>query len=400
MKKLISFLILLCLVLTLFGQEQNIKNIPEEELITISRETNFAAAIKAIEYLSLDFAGKNILNTSNFNNPIGIPIKGLQWKDALNLIIRFHDLALEERPATFVIKDIEVIIDESGQKIGVEGKVTASTKQVRISSIFFKADKTLIHEVGIDWTTLFGGKVDVAVNLATTSNLSTDIFSAGTPTDPFIIPIKMNAGDVTIELETLLAIIEANQKGTIIARPSITVISKKKGFIQVGQDFSVKTLDQAGNTTEKFFETGIIMEVTPEVLVEDDREAIYLSVEVEKSSAIPGDITTIIDKSKSITEVLLFDGEETVIGGLFDKEIKTGRGGIPILKDLPWWFFGLKYLFGYETKSVVSREMIVILKAEIIDHIDDRKLLTKPTEEKIEQEKEDMKRSEKLFLKE
>ena len=393
MKKLISFLILLCFVLTLFGQEQNIKNIPEEELITISRETNFAAAIKAIEYLSLDFAGKNILNTSNFNNPIGIPIKGLQWKDALNLIIRFHDLALEERPATFVIKDIEVIIDESGQEIGVEGKVTASTKQVRISAIFFKADKTLIHEVGIDWTTLIGGKINANVNLTTTSNLSTDILSAG-------IPNGINFGDVTIGLNTLLKIIEANQRGTIIARPSITVISKKKGFIQVGQDFSVKTLDQAGNTTEKFFETGIIMEVTPEVLVEDDREAIYLSVEVEKSSALPGDITTIIDKSKSITEVLLFDGEETVIGGLFDKEIKTDRGGIPILKDLPWWFFGLRYLFGYETNSVVVREMIVILKAEIIDHIDDRKLLTKPTEEKIEQERKDMKRSEELFLQE
>ncbi|MEA2095930.1 MAG: type II and III secretion system protein [Candidatus Cloacimonadota bacterium] len=393
MKKLINFLILLCFVLTLFGQEQNIKTIPEEELITISRETNFAAAIKAIEYLSLDFAGKNILNTSNFNNPIGIPIKGLQWKDALNLIIRFHNLTLEERPATFVIKDIEVIIDESGQEIGVEGKVTASTKQVRISAIFFKADKMLIHEVGIDWTTLIGGEVDATVSLNTTSNLSSDILSAS-------LQRNLQTGNVTIDLNTLLKIIEANQRGTIIARPSITVVSKKKGFIQVGQDFSVKTLDQAGNTTEKFFETGIIMEVTPEVLVEDDREAIYLSVEVEKSSALPGDITTIIDKSKSITEVLLFDGEETVIGGLFDKEIKTDRGGIPILKDLPWWFFGLKYLFGYETKSMTTREMIVVLKAEIIDNIDDRKLLTKPTEEKIEQERKDRKRSEKLFMKE
>ncbi|RLC58250.1 MAG: hypothetical protein DRH89_01585 [Candidatus Cloacimonadota bacterium] len=399
MKKLISFLILLCFVLTLFGQEQNIKNIPEEELITISRETNFAAALKAIEYLSLDFAGKNILNTSNFNNPIGIPIKGLQWKDALNLIIRFHDLVLEERPATFIVKDPEVIIDESGQEIGTERKVTASTKQVRISAIFFKADKALIHEVGIDWTTLIDGKVDVAVNLATTSNLSTDIFSAGTPANP-AVPIKMNFGDITIDLNTLLNIIEANQRGTIIARPSITVISKKKGFIQVGQDFSVKTLDQAGNTTEKFFETGIIMEVTPEVLVEDDREAIYLSVEVEKSSAITGDLSTIIDKSKSNTEVLLFDGEETVIGGLHDKEIKTGRGGIPILKDLPWWFFGLKYLFGYETKSESIREMIVILKAEIIDHVNIRKKHAKPTEEQIEQERKYMKDAEKLFIKE
>lgn len=392
MKKLVSFLILLCFVLTLFGQEQKLKNIPEEELITISRETNFAAAIKAIENLSLDFAGKNILNTCTLNSPIGIPIKALYWKDALKLVVKFNNVFLEERPAAFIVKDIELVEDECAIDPDEEEKVTTSTKQVRISAIFFKADKSLTREVGIDWTTLLGGKVDASVNLTTTSNLSTDILSAGWNKN-------FETGDITIGLETLLKIIEANQKGTIIARPSICVLSKKKGYIQIGQDFSVKTLDDAGNTTEKFFETGIIMEVTPEVLIEDDREAIYLSVEVEKSSAIPGNLSTIIDKSKSNTFVLLYDGEETVIGGLYDKEVKIGRGGVPILKDLPWWVFGLRYLFGYETKSESIREMIVILKAEIIDHVNIRKKHAKPTEEQIEQERKYMKDAEKLFLK-
>ena len=103
MKKLVSLLILLCFVLTLFGQEQKIRKVSQEELITISRETNFAAALKAIEHLSLDYAGKNILNTSTLNSEIGIPIKSLHWKDALELIVRFHNIELEERPATFVV---------------------------------------------------------------------------------------------------------------------------------------------------------------------------------------------------------------------------------------------------------------------------------------------------------
>ena len=391
MKKLVSLLILLCLVLTLFGQEQRAKKIRQEELITISRETKFAPALKAIEHLSVDFAGKNILNTSTLNSEIGIPIKSLHWKDALELIVKFHNIILEERPATFVVKDAEILVDGLGKKIEVEKKVTASTKQVRISSIFFKADKSLTDEVGIDWTTLLSGNIDAHVNLNTTSNLSTDILSAG-------LNKGWNTGDVTIGLETLLKIIEANQKGTIIARPSITVLTKKTGFIQIGQDFSVKTLDEAGNTTEKFYETGIIMEVTPEVLIENDREAIYLSMEVEKSSAIPGAISTIIDKSKSNTFVLLYDGEETVIGGLYDKEVKINRGGVPILKDLPWWFFGLRYLFGYETRSDTEREMIIIVKAEIIDSVYDREKLDIPTEEQIDKERNEMKEAQKLFL--
>jgi len=388
MKKLISILILLCFVLTLFSQEQNIKKITEEEMITISRETNFAAAIKAIEYLSLEDVGKNIVNTSRLNNPIGIPIKSLYWRDALDLLTKINNIVLVENPASFLIKDVETIKDKS-----IEQVVTMVTKQVRISSIFFKADKALTRDVGIDWTTLIGGNVDAEVSLNTSSSISSDIFSAS-------LQKNFQTGDITINLETLLNIIEANQRGTIIAKPSVTVLSKKKGFIQVGQDFSIKTLDQSGNTVEQFFETGIIMEVTPEVIIDDNKEVIYLTIEVEKSSAIPGALSTIIDKSKSNTEVILFDGEETVIGGLYDTDIKKGRGGIPILKDLPWWFFGLKYLFGYETNSVVEREMIVILKAEIVDNTDKRKTVSESTKDQIKREREDVKNARKLFLEE
>lgn len=390
MKKLVSFLILLCIVLSLFGQKQEIKNIPEEQLITISRETNFAGALKAIEALSLDFAGKNILNTCTINSPIGVPIKSLYWMDALELIVKFNNVVLEERPGTFVIKNLELVEDESISNLEEEEKVTASTEQVRISAIFFKADKSLTREVGINWSTILDGKVDAKVDLTTTSNLSTDILSAS-------YNKNWNTGDITIDLETLLKIVEANQKGTIIARPSISVLNKKAGYIQIGQDFSVKTLDDAGNTTEKFFETGIIMEVTPEVLIENEEKSIFLSIEVEKSSATPGNISTIIDKSKSKTFVLLYDGEETVIGGLYDKDIKKGRGGIPILKDLPWWVFGLKYLFGYETQSETIREMIVIVKAEIIDQAEERKSHSKPTDEQIEIERKKVRDTEMLF---
>ncbi|MCF7858998.1 MAG: hypothetical protein K9N07_06690 [Candidatus Cloacimonetes bacterium] len=391
MKKLISLLILLCLAIPILGQGQKIKQTPLEEMITISRETNFAAAVKAIEYLSIDFAGKNILNTSSFNQPIGVPVKNLPWRDALDIIIKYHDLVLEERPAAFVIKDKEIVIDVVEEV--VKDKITLSTRQVRISAIFFKADKSLTREVGIDWTTLIGGTVDANISLNTTDNLTSDILNAS-------LAKNFQTGDVTIELETLLNIVEANQKGTILARPSITVISKKQGYIQVGQDFSVKTLDDAGNTTEKFFETGIIMEVTPEVLIENNREAIYLTINVEKSSAIPGNISTIIDKSKSNTDVLLYNGEETVIGGLYDKDVKMNRGGIPILKDLPWWFLGLRYLFGYESNTVVTREMIVILKAELIEKVDERRKQAVPTDVQIIEERKDMDRSEKLFLEE
>ena len=69
------------------------------------------------------------------------------------------------------------------------------------------------------------------------------------------------------------------------------------------------------------------------------------------------------------------DGEETVIGGLYSNEISSNREGIPILKDLPWWFFGLRYLFGYESSSLGRKELIILLKAELLPSLMERSLM-------------------------
>ncbi|HOD54606.1 MAG TPA: type II and III secretion system protein, partial [Candidatus Cloacimonadota bacterium] len=170
----------------------------------------------------------------------------------------------------------------------------------------------------------------------------------------------------------LIKVIESNQKGSVIAHPNISVLSGKEGKIQVGQDFSVKTADEAGNISDKFFSTGVILNVKPTVIDNNGTEVVHLVASVEKSSAIPGTVSTIINKNQASTEVYLYNGEETVIGGLYDTEYTKQRFGIPFLKDLPWWVFGIKYLTGYNSYEQHNREMIVILKAEIYDSIEKR----------------------------
>ncbi|MDA3812798.1 MAG: hypothetical protein PF570_00960, partial [Candidatus Cloacimonetes bacterium] len=129
----------------------------------------------------------------------------------------------------------------------------------------------------------------------------------------------------------------------------------------------------------------------------NDNQAIHLVMEIEKSSAIPGALTTIINKSKSSTDVLLYDGEETVIGGLYDNDTKFERSGVPILKDLPWWVFGLRYIFGRTSKSISSNEMIIILKVDIVDNISDRKLNSPTVNEQIKENRIINTQTDKLF---
>ena len=68
----------------------------------------------------------------------------------------------------------------------------------------------------------------------------------------------------------------------------------------------------------------------------------------------------------------LLDGEESFVGGLYSNQETVTREGIPLLKDLPWWVFGLRYLFGYDASSVSKKELIVLMKAQLVPTLETR----------------------------
>lgn len=57
-----------------------------------------------------------------------------------------------------------------------------------------------------------------------------------------------------------------------------------------------------------------------------------------------------------------------MIGGLYTTDETFSHRGIPLLKDIP--LVGL--LFGVKNRSVVERELIIVLQASLVDPITDR----------------------------
>jgi type IV pilus assembly protein PilQ len=167
---------------------------------------------------------------------------------------------------------------------------------------------------------------------------------------------------------------EEESLGEIIASPSVTVRNMQKGRIQIGSDYSIKQRDFAGNVTDKFFSTGSIVDVTPYIYREDSTDYILLQLNVERSSAVPSEVSTEIKKTSANTQVLMLNGEETVIGGLFINEETTDRTGIPVLKDLPWWVLGIRYLTGSDSKTTKKKEVVILIKTELLPTLKERKL--------------------------
>ena len=166
----------------------------------------------------------------------------------------------------------------------------------------------------------------------------------------------------------------------VVARPQVKVRSGKEGYIQVGSDFSITTADFAGNAITGFHSTGTIMTVKPFIRSEDGIDFIELWVEAERS-ALVDPVRNLISKTVAKTSVLLRDGEQTAVAGLYGENVSVVRTGVPFLKDLPTWLFGLGYLFGHESTQYSKTELVVMLKVDIVPSVRERV-------EKLSREKE------------
>ncbi|MBU0561807.1 MAG: type II and III secretion system protein [Bacteroidetes bacterium] len=377
MKKISLILILLCLTIQTAGQNDFQRQlggyINPEELVTMAENIPFSKAIEVLNKVSEKISGRTILSTVNLEVPIGIQIERMPYMKALGVIVQFHNLEYEEKPTSIVVKS----------KIDLKSSLDAAiyagidTREVKISAVIFEANITDMQERGINWEWLLSKSgISIGTKLRTFSAEATGEGAATTTQDPpdftLSTATEFNLGSFTGTAVNAFKFFESENLGEIIARPSISVRDKNEGKIQIGSNISIKERDFAGNLTDKFFETGTIVEVTPYIYQEEGIDYVLLKLMVEKSSAEPGVLSTEIRKTMASTEIIMLDGEQTVIGGLYQNEELILRRGIPFLKDLPWWVFGIKYLTGYDQNSVTKKEIIILIETEIIPSLKER----------------------------
>jgi len=368
---LYSVLIVLMFISNLFPQKYWEKRLKDynnpDELVTMSQSLPFSEAIALLSKVSESTTGKRIVSTIVSDKPIGLEIENIPYDKALFMIVQYNGYILEEKEDVIVIKRVQ---QEEVKPEDIYASV--DSREVKISAVFFEVDVAETKERGIDWKFLLSQNgLDLGTELNTRTQSQNQ--SAANPSQFNVSGAgDFKLGDFYGQATAMFRFFESEGLGEIIASPNITVRDKKKGRIQVGSDFSVRTRDFAGNTVEKFFPTGTIIEVIPHVYKEDGIDYILLDIQVERSSFILNEQTTEIKKTNANTQVLNLNGEETILGGLFVNEETITRNGIPFLKDLPWWVFGIRYLTGSDQTVVRKKELVILLKTELLPTLKER----------------------------
>lgn len=358
----VPLLLILVLASALCGQEGlETEFTPPETLVSLSSSLDIGTALDMLSEYAIRFAGKPIFDPTKQTGTINIEVAGMPWEKALQTILARRGLWYENREHFFQVAHPSSSGDggDIDQPFGDTVHYKPGSKEVKIETIFFEGDRKALSEMGVNWSTFYNGQIDVS------GALKSAVEEGG-----FSVQLDIPRRIAKIDVKALFQIFDSRNIGRVLAQPQVVVTSGNEGKIQVGQDFSIKTRDFAGNMMDRFISTGTILQVTPHVIENEGKvPVILLKAHVERSQAYPDVISTIIKKSEANSLVQLYDGEETLIAGLYSNEKTELRKGVPLLKDLPWYVLGLRYIFGYNRYEDTQKELIIILKASIFPEV-------------------------------
>ena len=374
-----------------------------QEIVSLDSTMRMDQALLVLNELSKQFAGKVILDLEKRRNPIGVSVVNQHWRDALEMVLSRNGLWYEEETDFIRIVQAGAVPVVEGRVGGVptEPPPTLESRDIKISAVFFSTNVSKLQDYGISWNFFRSKAKEPAVNTYIATGIGLGDTSAPVPpmSNPPVrrgaaggigqapkpaldkaLAIFQSPPEFTFaNIDALVKFFGSNQLGEVITSPEVVVRNGKKGKIQVGKDIYITTRDIAGNTINQQVSTGTIIDVTPTIYTQSDTDFVHLDLSIEQSDVAPGPT---INRTLVKTFALLYDGEETVIGGLFTTLDQEVREGVPFLKDLPGWFLGLRYIFGSETKIKTKQELIVLLKAELLQPIRNR-ISTRETQQEL-----------------
>jgi type IV pilus assembly protein PilQ len=300
------------------------------------------------------------------------------------LTSKFGKLDSDDRTNVLIIRDLPQNIAEV--KVLVATLDTA-TPQVLIEARIVEVDTTFTRELGIQWGGSFrgtSGSKNFGVTGVTDSSgasipggaviaAGTDPFSVTAPVPSFAVNLPAAVGlgsgggiafgilKDNLRLDLSLSALEASGKGKIISSPKIVTTDNKEAVIEQGTQIPYSTVSASG-TNVQFIDATLSLKVTPHI-TPDGRVSMKVDVKNDSQGDVaPGSTTPSINKKKATTDVLISDGETTVIGGILQITRNESRSGLPWLSKVPV----LGYLFRKDTNSTQNRELLIFITPKIL----------------------------------
>ena len=146
-----------------------------------------------------------------------------------------------------------------------------------------------------------------------------------------------------------------------VSAPKIITLDNKPAKIEQGSQVPFQTTSLQGTQTT-FVDATLTLNVTPHIIVNDNTVRLEIKTTKNSIGASVSSAGPTIDKKEATTEILLRDGETTVLGGIFEEQKTDTTQGIPWFNRIPV----LGWLFKNEGVTNTTTELLIFVTPTIL----------------------------------
>ena len=175
------------------------------------------------------------------------------------------------------------------------------------------------------------------------------------------IGLALGSINGAVNLDVALSALERQGQGRLLSTPRVSTQNNVEAEITQGVQIPIQTV--ANNTvTVTFKDAALTLRVTPQITA---AQTVIMRISLENASPdFSRSVNNIppIDTQRAVTQVLVSNGDTTVIGGIYVSREQAAQDRTPGLYRLPL----LGWLFKRDSVTDESRELLIFLTPRII----------------------------------
>jgi type IV pilus assembly protein PilQ len=289
------------------------------------------------------------------------------------VLSRRGSITTDPRTNTLIISDLPERLSQAGELITT---LDRPEPQVEIEARIVQTSRDFAQRLGVQWgftgraVPELGNTLPLAFpNQATVDGRTGGVqgpentprgVNLGVTAATSAIGLALGAVNGAVNLDVALSALETSGQGRILSTPRVTTQNNIEAQITQGIQIPIQTV--ANNTvTVTFRDAALTLLVQPQITAAN---TVIMRITVENASpdfsrsvnGIPP-----IDTQRALTQVLVSDGETTVIGGIYVSREQSVQGRTPGLYRIPL----LGWLFQRNEITDESRELLIFITPRI-----------------------------------
>ncbi|MEI6826204.1 MAG: type IV pilus secretin PilQ [Desulfuromonadales bacterium] len=272
-------------------------------------------------------------------------------------------IASDARTSKVIVKDTPQALNDMRVLLS---QLDLPERQVMIEARIIEATSSFSRSLGVSWGVHYRDGSASVMNIN-----SMDTSFGGLTSAPPVVGIAAASGAAmgisfgklasNLKVDARLNAAAGAGMIKIISSPKVATLNHKPAKISQGQQIPYQNTTSTAGAVTAFVAATLSLEVTPHI---NANGTIMMKIDAKNDAPGTGSPPPINTK-QATTEMLLRDGETTVIGGIFVDSDTEGDDGVPFLMDIPY----LGKLFKSNTKTKIKTELLIFITPRILDSV-------------------------------